>query len=500
MTQSSNEIPSDSPAAEALAAPRTLGEFRLLRKLGQGGMAEVWLAEQTSLQRRVALKLLKRELMQDARYVTRFQREASAAGGLNHPHIVQVHMVGEQDGEHYIAQEYVKGVTLKQYLRKKGPPPVAIALHFMRQMASALKAAADAGIVHRDIKPGNILITRRGEVKVADFGLAQLYEAGEGLDITQEGMTLGTPLYMSPEQVHGHALDPRSDLYALGVTCYHMLAGRPPFDGPTAMSIAVKHVQETPQPLGDIRPDLPPGLIAIVNRLLAKNREDRYQQAGDMLLDIRRIQQSPSNETGAATPALTTRAERDRRQAADRFRNVRRPAPGLVAVFVLSAAASACLGWLTRPADPLSAPPAADAGLTRSFASARDQFLDAMLLGHDADAFRAVIERWDAPQDRVWQRRALEQWALLALRDKNQWDEAEHVLTTLESYGPENARYRAEAVAGRAALLAYRGEHARSRALLLAETETLEAHLSATSPFRRLVTEAQRLNDAGRHR
>src|SRR5579864_6885303 len=200
-----------------------LGEFRVIRPLGRGGMSEVYLAEQTSLHRSVAIKVLRPELLSDETVLKRFEQEAKAAAGLVHPNIVQVYAFGQQDGIHYIAQEYVQGLNLRQFLNRKGPPELLVAYHVMRQVASALALAADAGIVHRDIKPENILITRKGEAKVADFGLAQLAASEQRVQLTQVGMTMGTPLYMSPEQINGEPVDHRSDIYSFGVTCYRML-------------------------------------------------------------------------------------------------------------------------------------------------------------------------------------------------------------------------------------------------------------------------------------
>ena len=179
---------------------RMLGEFHLIRRLGRGGMADVYLAEQTSLKRNVAVKVLRSDQLVKSgdNVLKRFKQEAKAAGGLNHPNIVQVFSVGEQDGVHYITQEYVQGRTLRNYLIRKGPPELPFALHIMKQVASALQTAAEAGIVHRDIKPENIMLTRKGEVKVADFGLALLTQPEERVDLTHHGMTLGTPSYMSP--------------------------------------------------------------------------------------------------------------------------------------------------------------------------------------------------------------------------------------------------------------------------------------------------------------
>src|SRR3984885_10106848 len=201
------------------ASVTQLGEFRILRPLGRGGMSEVYLAEQTSLHRQVAVKVLRQELLTDETILKRFEQEAKAAAGMMHANIVQVYSFGQQDGLYYIAQEYVQGMNLRQLLNRRGPPELLVAYHIMRQVASALTAAAEAGIVHRDIKPENILITRKGEAKVADFGLAQLAESEHRVQqLTQVGMTMGTPLYMSPEQINGESVDHRSDIYSFGVT------------------------------------------------------------------------------------------------------------------------------------------------------------------------------------------------------------------------------------------------------------------------------------------
>jgi serine/threonine-protein kinase len=207
---------------------KKLKDYRILRRLGRGAMAEVYLAQQESLNRYVALKVLNEELARDPAYVRRFHHEARAAAALVHASIIQIYEVGEADGVHYIAQEYVPGRNLGEIIRSQGAIQPRLALDILRQVTAALAKAESEGIVHRDIKPENIMLSRSGEVKVADFGLARVQGDG-GVNLTQVGVTMGTPLYMSPEQIEGGEIDSRSDIYSLGVTAYHMLTGSPPF-------------------------------------------------------------------------------------------------------------------------------------------------------------------------------------------------------------------------------------------------------------------------------
>jgi serine/threonine-protein kinase len=271
---------------------RVLGDFRILRALGQGGMGRVYLAEQVSLRRKVALKLLRPDLAANRPALERFKAEALAVARATHANIVQVYAIGESDGLHFMALEYVEGRNLREHLEKKGPPNVPQALAIMRQAAAALQRAAELGIVHRDIKPENILLTRTGEVKVTDFGLSRCLEGnGQPLRLTQSGVTMGTPLYMSPEQVQGLPLDARTDIYSLGVTCYHLLAGHPPFRGDSPFDVALQHINTPPAPLGTVRPDLPPELCAVIHKMMAKQPEQRYQTGRDLLKDLTRMRE-----------------------------------------------------------------------------------------------------------------------------------------------------------------------------------------------------------------
>ncbi|HBO43294.1 MAG TPA: serine/threonine protein kinase [Planctomycetaceae bacterium] len=269
---------------------RQLGDYRLLRRLGRGAMAVVYLAEQCSLNRQVALKVLRNDLVDDETYVRRFQREARAVAALVHANIVQIHEVGQIDRVYFIAQEFVEGQNLRTWIHRNEKPDLPHILSIMLQVTAALAKAGGQGVVHRDIKPENILLTRSGEVKVADFGLARLSNQGDPVELTQVGITLGTPLYMSPEQVEGKPLDPRSDVYSFGVTCYHMIAGSPPFTGETPLSVAVQHLKKEPEPLQNLRSDLPRQLCDVVHRMLAKEPRSRYQSAAQLLQELRRIQ------------------------------------------------------------------------------------------------------------------------------------------------------------------------------------------------------------------
>jgi len=279
--------PTPTPAGGNPFAGQTVGDFRIVRRLGQGGMGQVFLAEQLSLKRKVALKFLRADLVANPSALSRFRAEAEAVAKINHANIVQVFTLGEHSGQQFMALEYVEGMNLRDYLARKGPMDLPRALLVMRQVAAALQRASEAGVVHRDIKPENILLTRAGEVKVADFGLSRLFGQQDQLHLTQSGTTMGTPLYMSPEQVQGKAVDPRSDIYSFGVTCYHMLAGRPPFTGANAFDVALKHVNEPPPPLAEARPDLPADLVALVHRMLSKDPDARPQTGRAVLKELK---------------------------------------------------------------------------------------------------------------------------------------------------------------------------------------------------------------------
>lgn len=256
-------------------------------------MAEVYLAEQTSLNRMVAIKILRPEAVQKKTLLQRFQREAQTAGGLTDSTIVPVYLIGETEGLHYIVQEYVPGMNLSQWFRRNGPPDFAKAVRWMTQIAMALKVASDSGIVHRDIKPENIMLTRDDDAKVTDFGLAQLSQTDQKMNLTQDGTTMGTPWYMSPEQIQGEKLDHRTDQYSFGVTCYHMLTGQPPFPGRNPMSVAVSHLKDMPPLLSNIRRDLPDAMCDVVHRMLEKRPEDRFSDATAVLNAITDLQRLP---------------------------------------------------------------------------------------------------------------------------------------------------------------------------------------------------------------
>jgi serine/threonine protein kinase len=300
----------DSPASRSWSAPTrrdltglVVDDFQIQRVLGHGGMGEVYLARQISLDRQVALKVLKPELLSNPTYLARFEKEALSAAKLNHPNVVHIYTLGGFDNLKYIAMEYVPGTNLKDFLVRKGPPDLPLALSIMKQAGNAVAAAGEFGLIHRDLKPENLLLTRKGQVKVADFGLCRAPAGAGATELTQEGVTMGTPMYMSPEQVQGKELDHRSDLYSLGVTFYHMLAGVPPFRAETPLALALKHVRETPVDLSVHRPDLPPDLCRLVMKLIAKDPAERFPSAREMLRELSKLREAV--QTATMTTAVT---------------------------------------------------------------------------------------------------------------------------------------------------------------------------------------------------
>ena len=294
----------------------TLGDYEIIRRLGRGGMADVYLADQMSLKRKVAIKVLKQSLSTDESYVARFHREAQAAAALVQSNIVQIYEVGEIDGNYFIAQEYVPGRNLSQHIVRYGALDPAMAVNIMRQVAMALKKAGEFNVIHRDIKPENIILSTTGEAKVADFGLARVNDKSSGA-LTQIGITMGTPLYMSPEQVEGNPVDPRSDIYSLGITSYHMLAGKPPFDGENAMAIAVQHVNGEPESLLDLRPDVPHELISLVKKMTSKAPDDRPENAAQVLKSLRNVNVDSDLDWNEMADRLASDAKSDHKKSAE---------------------------------------------------------------------------------------------------------------------------------------------------------------------------------------
>jgi eukaryotic-like serine/threonine-protein kinase len=261
------------------------GRYRVLRRLGRGGMADVYLAEDEELGRRVAIKILNERHAADDQFVERFRREATNAAGLSHPNIVSIYDRGEAEGTYYIAMEYLEGSTLKDLVVRRGPLPIDEAIGFARDTLEALRFAHRKGLVHRDIKPHNVMCDSDGRVKVTDFGIAR---AGAS-QMTEAGSIIGTAQYLSPEQARGGVVDYRSDLYSLGVVLYELLTGTVPFTGDTPVEIAMKHLSTVPEPPSARRPEIPPALDQIVLRALAKDPDERYQSAEEMDAELARV-------------------------------------------------------------------------------------------------------------------------------------------------------------------------------------------------------------------
>jgi len=255
------------------------GRYRVLSRLGSGGMADVFLAEDEQLGRKVALKLLHHRFAQDPDFVERFRREAQAAAGLQHPNVVSVYDRGTFDDTYYIAMEYLPGRSLKQLIRQEAPLDPLRAIDITIQILKAARFAHRRGVIHRDLKPHNVIVDDSGHAKVTDFGIAR---AGAS-DMTETGSIMGTAQYLSPEQAQGHAVNAGSDLYSIGVVLYEMLTGRVPFDADSAVSIALKHVSEAPPPPSAINPNIPPELEQTVLWVLNKNASDRPEDADQLI-------------------------------------------------------------------------------------------------------------------------------------------------------------------------------------------------------------------------
>ena len=304
--------------------------YQIVRSLGGGGMAEVYLAHDELLDRDVAVKVLRSQYASDKEFVERFRREAKSAASLTHPNIVSIHDRGEtEDGTYYILMEYVPGGTLKEHVLRKGPLAPDTAIDVATQVAEALKAAHEKGVIHRDIKPQNILLTNSGEVKVADFGIARATSAAA---LTQTGHVLGSVHYMSPEQAMGTYVDARSDLYSLGVVLYEILTGEQPFKAEVPMGVAMKHANERPRSPKEVDPRVPEGISAVTAKLLAKNPADRYPSAAEVIKELERVKEGwlPSSVTTGVlkhSAKLRSPAPQERTKKTKRYKEPAPPIP-----------------------------------------------------------------------------------------------------------------------------------------------------------------------------
>src|SRR5947199_2624719 len=265
--------------AEVTAGTVIDSRYKVVERLGSGGMADVFLAEDDQLGRKVALKLLHRRFSEDPGFVERFRREAQSAAGLQHPNVVSVYDRGSYDGTYYIAMEYLPGRSLKQLIRQEAPLDPVRAIDITIQILRAARFAHRRGVIHRDLKPHNVIVDEADHAKVTDFGIAR---AGAS-DMTETGSIMGTAQYLSPEQAQGHAVSAVSDLYSVGVVLYEMLTGRVPFDAEAAVTIALKHVSEAPTVPTQINPRIPPELEQVVLWGLNKNPGDRPKDADELI-------------------------------------------------------------------------------------------------------------------------------------------------------------------------------------------------------------------------
>jgi eukaryotic-like serine/threonine-protein kinase len=337
---SARTTPASSMIGELVA-----NRYELLEVVGTGGMSTVYRALDTLLERNVALKLLHPHYGDDAEYVERFRREARSVAQLSHPNIVTVIDRGEDDGQQYIVFEYIDGESVKQLVDRTGPLPARRVIELGLQMADALAFAHQHGLVHRDVKPQNVLVTEDGEAKVTDFGIARSLDVEHG--VTQTGTVLGTSNYLSPEQARGQTVTPATDVYSLGVVLFELLTGEVPFPGENFVAVAMKHINEPPPSLLEKRPDVPMRLVYAVERALEKDPADRFPTMDSFAAELRACLVDARDPDSASTfiaPSPVVRQSRVHRERAGR----RRRWPLLLLVLLLVAAAAAIAYFALR--------------------------------------------------------------------------------------------------------------------------------------------------------
>jgi predicted Ser/Thr protein kinase len=296
---------SSAPRGDPFVGRIIKGRYRIVSRLGDGGMGAVYRAEQLSVGRTVALKVLHREFARDEEFVQRFQQEARLAATLNHPRLTTVFDFDQsEDGGLFIVMEYLEGTRLSDLIRRSGPLEIARAVRLAIQLAEGLEAAHAAGVIHRDVKPQNIMVLAPGEdVKLMDFGIARIND-GRDVQLTRAGTMMGTPLYMAPEQIEGRTVSEKTDIYAFGVVLYEMLSGQTPFSAPTSAAVLAKQLNEPPRPLRAVRPDTPPVLERIVMQALDKDPEYRQERIAEIVRGLRTVAGAPApapDETYART-------------------------------------------------------------------------------------------------------------------------------------------------------------------------------------------------------
>ena len=407
---SDNSTSSPAPLRSPDLTGQTIGDYLILRRLGRGGMADVYLSRQISLDRSVAFKVLHADLAKDSSYVDRFKREARAAAALVHSNIVQIFEVGQHENIYFIAQEYVPGRNLKQFLLRNGAVEPPLAMEILAGTAQAIQKADEFHVVHRDIKPENIMLSEKGNIKVTDFGLAQVKNDSSSQSLTKVGITMGTPLYMSPEQVEGGTLDVRSDIYSMGVTAYHMLSGSPPFQGDNPLTIAMQQVKNAAERLETVRPDLPPALCDLVHRMIEKQPEDRPQNAGVILADLKQINIDQDYDlSNVDFRRLRTSRTGDSNSHVWKLQSVMdgKPisGPGKRALSLLSIAGLCLAGWLggsylanaVAPIDPLEVEVAVEAPVSK-LESVNEQYESVYWKIYDLEEDQEV-----STQEALWQ-------------------------------------------------------------------------------------------------
>jgi serine/threonine-protein kinase len=290
-------VTSDHSEGSAAAGPQGLviQGIEIREALGKGGMGVVYKGWDPELERFAAVKMISEEALEDEDFVTRFRREARAASLVNHPNVARVYFAGKHEGRGYYAMEYVEGKTLAELLDEHGQISVASCVRHLRQACEGLRAAHEAGVVHRDIKPSNLMLDQDGVLKIVDFGLARRI-VGDAR-VTRAGAFVGSPAYISPEQARGGEVDHRSDIYSLGATFFHLLAGRPPFLGDTPLATLAQHCTAPLPALAERCPGIPPHLCSVIERMLAKDPADRYQSYDELFDDLALVQTGQTQKT-----------------------------------------------------------------------------------------------------------------------------------------------------------------------------------------------------------